>query len=795
MKMLTSPIAITIALLYSIPASAQTSGSPQEATGADDSIGEIIVTAQKRSERLNDVPLSISALSGDQLAERGVTSVADLKNVVPGFTYRISSYGSPVFSLRGIGFYDEQIAIGPTVTTYVDQAPLPYSRMTEGAVLDVERVEVLKGPQGTLFGQNSTGGAINYIAAKPTDTFHAGFSGSYARFNNVTLEGYISGPISSTLNARLSAKTEQRDGWQVARTTVGNLTKPETLGETHFSAARLLLDWTPTDRLQVNFNFNGWKNTSDNQAGQARNATFPVVPYPAQTAAIQQVVNAYLAYNYYTGDNPRVADWTRGQSYRRDDRFYQGSMRVNYELSDNLSLVSITTYGNLKTFTPIDLDAIPVNGNTIVATGSIKSFSEELRLDGEMGPLKFVMGGNYQKDKTFEHQNFDFHGTNSAAAGVDINNAGINNGQKIRDLAVFGGVDFKVTPTVTVQASARYTDENRKFNGCLTGGDLSLGQNPYYIWWNTIFGITKPAGDVCMTILSGTFANPATVVTGEVVDSLNQTNFSWRGGINWKPNSDVMLYANVSKGYKAGGYGSLPALGAGALKPVVQESVLAYEIGAKATLLDRKLDINGALFYYDYKNKQLQGYVVDANFGNLPTLINIPESRVKGAEVNMTLRPVSGLTMNVGATYVNSKVTSLGSLPGVGTPFLQTRDITGESFPATPKWALQGDFDYKFPIGSVKAFIGSDFTYKSKSYSQFGSLLGPVGTEDLFLIKDHFLLGARLGVEIDDRYRVQIFGKNITNTHYWENVTHQYDTVQRYTGLPVTYGVSVSARF
>lgn len=146
--------------------------------------------------------------------------------------------------------------------------------MTEGAVLDVERVEVLKGLQGTLFGNNSTGGAINHIAAKATDGFQAGVSGSYARFNDVTLAGYLSGPIAQNLNARLSVRSQQRDGWQVARTTPNNFTKSETLGETHLAAARLLLDRTPSDKIQVNFNVYGWKNTSENQAGQARTADF-----------------------------------------------------------------------------------------------------------------------------------------------------------------------------------------------------------------------------------------------------------------------------------------------------------------------------------------------------------------------------------------------------------------------------------------------------------------------------------------------------------------------------------------
>lgn len=158
-------------------------------------VGDIIVTAQKRSERLTDVPISITAASGEQLAKAGVVSPGDLGKIVPGFTYQPSNYGPPVYSIRGVGFFDNALAGSPTVTVYVDQVPLPYLAMTAGATLDLERVEVLKGPQGTLFGQNSTGGAVNFLAAKPTRDLSFGLSGEYARFNQVSAGGFISGPI------------------------------------------------------------------------------------------------------------------------------------------------------------------------------------------------------------------------------------------------------------------------------------------------------------------------------------------------------------------------------------------------------------------------------------------------------------------------------------------------------------------------------------------------------------------------------------------------------------------------
>ena len=192
--------------------------STEESVAAEQQAGDIIVTAQKRSERLRDVPVSVTAVLGDQLVKMGISSPADLEKIAPGFTYRLSQNGTPVFSIRGIGYYSESFAVGPAVTVYTDQVPLPYGRMAAGATLDLERVEVLKGPQGTLFGQNSTGGAVNYIAAKPTDEFEGGVDATYGRFNQLELGGFISGPISETLKFRLAVKSEQRGEWQKSST-------------------------------------------------------------------------------------------------------------------------------------------------------------------------------------------------------------------------------------------------------------------------------------------------------------------------------------------------------------------------------------------------------------------------------------------------------------------------------------------------------------------------------------------------------------------------------------------------
>ncbi len=169
-----------------------------DTAAADNATSDIVVTAQKRSENINSVGMSIQAATGRDLIRLGVTNTADLTKIVSGFNYTLTQYGTPVFTIRGVGFQDTSLAASPTVSVYRDEIPIPFAIETAGAALDVERVEVLKGPQGTLFGANATGGAVNYIANKPTDHPAEGFDASIGRFGRIDLQGYISGPLSET---------------------------------------------------------------------------------------------------------------------------------------------------------------------------------------------------------------------------------------------------------------------------------------------------------------------------------------------------------------------------------------------------------------------------------------------------------------------------------------------------------------------------------------------------------------------------------------------------------------------
>jgi iron complex outermembrane receptor protein len=744
---------------------------------------EVIVTAQKRSERIQDVPMSITAVSRDELSKEGVFSPADLEKVAPGFTYRQSQNGTPVYAIRGIGFYSEQAAVAPTVTIYQDQTPLPYARMAEGVGMDVERVEVLKGPQGTLFGQNSTAGAVNYIAAKPTNTMEAGVDATYGRFNEFDMDGFVSGPIGKGVKARLSFREELRDGWQL-----NSIIPGESIGRHDLSIGRLLLESEPIDGLTINLNFNGWADRSDTQQSQAR-GYLPVSGLPPHTPQTIATATALINYPYVQSDNSRLTDWNPGTDYSRHDDFYQVAANIRYAISSDIDLISITSYANLGLFSPIDSTGTYVPALTVDQHGKIKTFSQELRLEGNALPLHWVLGANYERDDTDEVQYTFIRGSNtqvpfgnpldpSTQYGT-FNSDDLYNNQQVHSYAGFANLDYKWTDKLSVQGGLRYTKENRDFSGCVADDVIGAGFGLLFVGPNVVRGS-------CVTVLpDGSH--------GLYSSSLDQNNLSWRGSINYKVTSDALLYVDVTKGFKSGDFGTLPALSYKQFQPVRQESVLAYETGFKATLADRKVDLSGALFYYDYRDKQTQGSIVVPPFGNLPYLVNVPKSRLMGAEFDVTLIPVTGLRMTMGGTYIDSKITAPAP---VASPYGDLIDANGEELPVSPKWQIQEDTEYDWSIGrGLDAFVGGNVSGRSKSVAALGSKTGPIGTQSQFDIDGYVLLDLRAGVNINENYRVQIWGKNVTNKGYWNNVVHIYDTYDRITGQPVTYGITFSAKF
>jgi len=267
---------------------------------------------------------------------------------------------------------------------------------------------------------------------------------------------------------------------------------------------------------------------------------------------------------------------------------------------------------------------------------------------------------------------------------------------------------------------------------------------------------------------------------------LNEDSVSWRTGINWMPRTGVLLYANVSKGYKAGAVPVVAASTVTQFTPVPQESVLAYEVGLKITLFDGSAQFNAAAFYYDYRDKQLRGATFDPTFGPLEALVSIPESHVEGFEAQLLVRPFGGLTVDTSVTYVQTEVDQFVGFDGRA----NFGDHSGTPFPFSPKWQSITNIDYAFPVSArMNGFVGTSITYNSKTYAGVGAL-------DILQIDAFTLLDLRAGIELDEaRYRAWIWGRNVTDEYYWSNVFANGNAIARFVGQPATYGISFAARF
>lgn len=741
--------------------------------------GDIVVTANKRQENLMSVPVSVTAISGDQLVSKGINDVQDLVKVTPGLSYVESGRSVPVFSLRGVGFFDVSLAARPTVSVYQDEAPIPFSIEAKGAAFDLERVEVLKGPQGTLFGQNATGGAINYIAAKPTDVLKAGVTASYARFNTADVQGYISGPITSTLNARLSLRGVRSDGWQRSQS------RDDTLGAQRFAQGRLQLDWRPTDRLKVLLSASGFYDGSDTQAPQYQ-------MFLASNPARAPLLSALASYPT-TRFDPRAADWDAGQDYRSGNSYYQLNVRTDYDALDSLKITSITSYSKLAVNQLAEGDGTPIANFNARQIADIKSFSQELRASGDIGAFTYIAGLNYAKDDASVTQQifvpysataFTFGGP--PAPPLDA--VSTNIAQHFNTQAIFFNLDYRVTDTLTFRGGVRYTAADLSYDACTVPLDASSAA-AFTTLVTTVrrrFGLGPLAPQ---TIGQCSSINPVTLGTDRYYNKLNQENVSWRAGVDFKPVPGTLLYASVSKGYKAGSVSTVAATNDLQFTPVVQESVLAYEIGAKAKLFGNKAEITAAAFYYDYRNKQVLGRTTfEPNvFGSITALTNIPKSEIKGLEAQATIYPVRGLTLTAAGTYLDTKVK--GSF--INDDLLgRSVNFAGNPFPYTPKWQLVLDGAYRFPVASgTNASLGANANYRSSTTAGFGG-------SSVLDIDSYWLVDLRAGLDFDEgRYAVQLFGRNITNQYYWTNVARSLDNVRRYAGMPATYGIQVSTKF
>lgn len=742
-------------------------------------IEEITVTAQKFEQTANTVPMSITVATGEELSRAGIVSVEDLPKITPGFTVVQSPTGANIYTLRGVGFNDSGLGTRPAVTVYVDEAPIPFAAMTRGAGLDVERVEVLKGPQGTLFGANSTGGAINYIAAKPTDTLEADVSSTYGRFDEFNVSGAVSGPITDTLSMRFAVEHQGMGDWQKS------VTRSDSAGQRDFSNGRVSLLWEP-QRLRVLLTAQHWVDRSDALVGQAIrfDPRFPGLATPE----MQDFP--------YGKRGSRSADWDEESDLEKDNRLTMLTGRIDYDLGDSVTLTSLTSYSDFEYHVLSEADGIPIDNTAFVTDSTNETLTQELRLAAVLDGLRFIVGANYQRDKPAE----DTVQSLLTATPIVALSAGFGEGTPLKELlvtmrqktdiyAAFGNVEYDLTPRLTLQGGLRYTRAEIDFRGCLAVSDDGSAAPAYTNLINAqraargLPAIDPLEAHECTTMDVST--DPPTLLPGYVTTPYDEDNFSWRAGVQFMPTDGTMLYANVSRGYKMGGHPFINATFSAALTPAKQESVLAYEAGFKAGLLDRLVQLNGAVFYYDYKDKQEVGTTIDPVIGRLGGLANIPKARSYGAELQIDAELYEGLTIQAAGSYVRAEV--LGNYTDTNAVG-ETQNFHKTSLANAPRWQFNGTVRYQWGLNSrIDAFVSGSMTYQSDSPSRLGELPG-------YEIPAYELVDLVAGIQSrSGGWSAYMWGRNVFDKVYVATERSGIDTDILYMGRPRTFGVT--ARF
>ncbi|VWX54157.1 TonB-dependent receptor [Novosphingobium sp. 9U] len=821
----------------STPSSA---GTAANAPGTSASVGasqtgDIIVTANKREQSANDVGLTISAASSADLANRGIAGPEDLGKLVPGFTFTQSLYSTPVYTLRGIGLYDATFGAAPSVAVYTDQIPRNVPTMSDALDLDIARVEVLKGPQGTLFGQSATGGAVNYVLGKPSDEFEAGADASYERFDRFTASGFVSGPLGEAVSARLAVKGVTGGAWQ------RSISRPnDENGDQRKIMGRLTVDIQPIDALKIELMATGSKDRSDPLAPQYAGTLLNVYGSQAQLAASGNPYGYVDAARYaslttptspgydasFTGrqtvvvgrlrspnartaaganallgtpisNNPRDAEWTPGLLGKSDNSYYQFSGRADLDLSDTLKLTYVAAIAKKKLDYAQDLDGTVASVVDVPLSGNVRSFNQELRLAMDTDTLHAIVGASYDNVRT-QQNNFFF--LNDYSANADLITTTSNEfSSRMRSYGIFGNAEFEITPNLNIQGGIRYTKNKQEATYCYSDPAFDTGQGAA-----TLFGaalnsvpITIAPGQ-CFPTTGDLLLGTARSTLDPVNRKLTEDNVSYRIGVNYKFDQGTLLYATVSQGYKAGIFSAIGASRVLQYAPATQEKVVAYEVGFKAPLADRAVQLNAAAFYYDYKDKQVRGRVQDTVFGLLEKMLNVPKSYIYGLEGELVVRPVEGLHFSASGTYLKSKVKGDYAFTEDGDAVYNaagyTGNFRGSQLPYTSKFSANFDAQYEFPVtDSANAFLGGTVVYQGKQNTTFQNAALPA---DDFEINAYTTLDLRAGVSsADDHWRLMVYGQNVTNKAYTTAISTYLDTLIRYRGKPAVYGVSVSYKY
>lgn len=674
---------------------------PLHAAHAQDNTGiaEIVVTAQKTEERLSKVPVTISALTGDQLLERNYFRLEDFKGAVPGL--QVNDYvGETRINIRGLGMNSLSFGVDSQIALNMNGVFIANAFGADQAFLDIERIEVLRGPQGTLYGRNATGGAINIISKRPTETFEGFAQLTYGNYNRVNSQFVASGPLmGDKILGRIAVTTEDHSGYSL------NLIDGKKYDDARRRAVRgtLLFNLSDSVTLDVVGDY------SRGHDGSAATHLFGTSPgFPTFTGVVLGGHTVPLTADGQAID-PRLLSINSIPDYHQ----YSGGVSgdLTWTINDNFSLKSLTAYRKNRVSFPIDFDQTEtpfpsgVPGKDFQGYNGSEQISQELQVNGKLDWLKFVAGLYYFHDNI--DPAFFKLGINVATPATPFNvHLQLGGTTKTNAYAAYGQATASLTDQLSFTAGVRYSHEKRS--------STSLQIIPE-------FGLTQTDAQ------SATFHDVSPKFT---------VDYQWT--------DDFMTYVTVSKGFKSGGFDISASPPLARFAP---ETIWDYEGGAKLKMGWGTVDVSG--FHYDYKNLQLAQIV-----NGLPNTTNAGSSDVNGVELAFTVKPTAQLTLTTALAYLDAKfnnVTENDTLTGLPT------SLRGNRLPGSSKYSSNVSLQYDIPIGENELTLQGEWNWHDRLYfTEFNSKQVSQGAVSTLNALARYTFA-------DRQWYVEVYGKNLTD--------------------------------
>lgn len=716
---------------------------------------EVIVTAQKRSQSVQEVPVAITAYSGEQIEALGIDNTTEITQQVPSLQVSAWSPNVTIFNIRGISQNNFTDNLEAPVAVYIDDAYMGSINGISGQLFDVERVEVLRGPQGTLFGRNATGGLIHYITRDASEEDANGYlKGTYGSFNRVGIEGAIGGAVSENVRVRLAAQSSRADGY--VKSTDGPGPLPESgqdLGGENGFAIRATVQADITDRLQGNFTYKHSRDDGVDTGGYVfENCNFQANGYCSTNSAglgngddgvINGITGEPASPFENFGDTAGFLD--------REVNSYQASF--DYEFGNGMELTSITNITDLDKSYLEDGDAIPVLVINFANSQEFKQFSQEVRLSGSTERSKWQVGG-YYLDMELDG-NVTTVGAPVFGAAFDINGDADNPSVfqeyviDSKNLSVFGQVEYALSDALNLTVGGRYSMDDKKNDYLATLRNGSFG--------NTQLGSDE------------TFA---AVIPG--INEIEYNDWAGRLGLDYKLNDDTLLFASVNRGIKGGNW-TLAADVAPETFRHDPEVLTSYEAGFKSSLNDGSLKINGTAFIYDYKD-----YQAFAVTGGTPQVTN-SDAKSHGAELEILWSPTSNFDMILGGAYLDTEVEQVRGpqeqfgpefFPGApdaqfcenqgGFFFCDYPDdvIQNAEFPNAPKFSANYLFRYNVDFDGGNVAAQFDGAYYGDQFMEVTN--GPSAIQEAYNVSNVSLTLT----DSKDEWEASIFAKNVFDQEY-----------------------------